>query len=182
VTDVQLSQALAGKVFIKKMFVEGKLVVDIISLTGLVPAELGSEMFSVAFRDASHQEADLTLEKVEVADRSGKVYLEAAKVNAAVALPKAFALSQNSPNPFNPSTTISYEIPESSGSVKVVMAVYNIRGQKVITLVDELKETGQYSVNWNGQDESGRRVSSGVYFYRMNAGDFKAVRKMVIVK
>jgi len=182
VADVQLSQALAGKVFIKKMFVEGKLIVDIISLTGLVPAELGSEMFSVAFRDASHQEASLTLEKVEVADRSGKVYLEAAKVNAAKALPKVFSLSQNSPNPFNPSTTISYEIPESSGAAKVVMAVYNIRGQKVITLVDELKESGQYSVNWNGRDENGRRVSSGVYFYRMSAGDFTAVRKMVIVK
>lgn len=182
VADVQLSQALAGKVFIKKMFVEGKLIVDIISLTGLVPAELGSEMFSVAFRDASHEEAGLTLEKVEVADRSGKVYLEAAKVNAAKALPKVFSLSQNSPNPFNPSTTISYEIPESSGAAKVVMAVYNIRGQKVITLVDELKEAGQYSVNWNGLDENGRRVSSGVYFYRMSAGDFTAVRKMVIVK
>lgn len=182
VADVQLSQALAGKVFIKKMFVEGKLVVDIISLTGLVPAELGSEMFSVAFRDASHQEVGLTLEKVEVADRSGKVYIEAAKVNAAKALPKVFSLSQNSPNPFNPSTTISYEIPESSGAAKVVVAVYNIRGQKVITLVDELKEAGQYSVNWNGRNENGRRVSSGVYFYRMSAGDFTAVRKMVIVK
>ncbi|KPJ58768.1 MAG: hypothetical protein AMJ46_13655 [Latescibacteria bacterium DG_63] len=182
VADVQLSQALAGKVFIKKMFVEGKLVVDIISLTGLVPAELGSEMFSVAFRGASHEEAALTLEKVEVADRSGKVYIEAAKVNAAKTLPKVFALSQNSPNPFNPSTTISYEIPESSDAVKVVMAVYNIRGQKVITLVDELKEAGQYSVNWNGRNENGRRVSSGVYFYRMSAGDFTAVRKMVIVK
>lgn len=182
VADVQLSQALAGKVFIKKMFVEGKLVVDIISLTGLVPAELGSEIFSVAFRGASHQEVGLTLEKVEVADRSGKVYLEAAKVNAAKALPKVFSLSQNSPNPFNPSTTISYEIPESSGAAKVVVAVYNIRGQKVITLVDELKEAGQYSVNWNGRNENGRRVSSGVYFYRMSAGDFTAVRKMVIVK
>jgi len=139
-------------------------------------------MFSVAFRDANHQEAGLTLEKVEVADRSGKVYIEAAKVNAAQALPKAFALSQNSPNPFNPSTTISYEIPESSVAVEVVVAVYNIRGQKVVTLVDEPKETGQYSVNWNGLDEIGRRVSSGVYFYRMNAGDFTAIRKMVVVK
>jgi flagellar hook assembly protein FlgD len=139
-------------------------------------------MFSVAFRGVDHQEAGLTLEKVEVGDRSGKVYIEAAKVNATKALPKTFSLSQNNPNPFNPSTTISYEVPESSGSVKVVVAVYNIRGQKVITLVDGLKEAGQYSINWNGRDENGRRVSSGVYFYRMNAGDFTAVRKMVIVK
>ena len=53
---------------------------------------------------------------------------------------------------------------------------------EVLTLVDELKEAGQYSVNWNGLDENGRRVSSGVYFYRMSAGDFTAVRKMVILK
>ena len=92
-------------------------------------------------------------------------------------------MSQNSPNPFNPSTTISFSIPEEiGGAVKVRLAVYNIRGQKVVTLVDELKESGQYSVNWNGRDSSGKRVSSGVFFYRINAGDFTAVRKMVIIK
>jgi flagellar hook assembly protein FlgD len=60
--------------------------------------------------------------------------------------------------------------------------VYNLRGQKVVTLVDELKEAGDYSVNWNGTNSSGQRVSSGVYFYRMSAGDFSAMRKMVILK
>ena len=96
--------------------------------------------------------------------------------------PPVFRLYPSYPNPIRSSTTISYEIPESSGAAKVVVAVYNIRGQKVVTLVDELKETGQYSVNWDGLDETGRRVSSGVYFYRMNAGDFTAVRKMVVLK
>ena len=180
--DVQLSQALTGKVFIKPMLVGGKLVVDIISLTGLVPSQLGSGMFSVSFPDKDQSKAGLTLEKVETADRNGTVRIEAAKVNGGSALPRAYALSQNSPNPFNPSTTISYEIPESDGGAKVSLTVYNIRGQKVITLVDELKEAGQYSINWDGRDLSGNRVSSGVYFYRMQAGNFTATRKMVILE
>ena len=183
VAAVQLNGSLQGKAYIKPMYLEGKLVVDIISLNGLTPASLGDNLFCIQFRNAEYQETGLTLEKVEIADRSGNVYTnENAKVSTPKVLPKAFSLSQNSPNPFNPSTTISYAVPESSAGVMVKMAVYNIRGQKVITLVDELKEAGNYTVNWDGRDLSGSRVSSGVYFYRINAGDFTAVRKMVIVK
>ena len=182
VESVLLNQSLSGKVFLKTMFERGKLLVDVISLTGLAPAEL-KDLFRITFREADHQTAKLVLEKLEVADRNGKIYVnEAAKVNALKALPKAFSLSQNVPNPFNPSTSISYTIPETSGGVRVVLAVYNVRGQKVITLVDELKEAGSYTVNWDGRDSSGRRVSSGVYFYRIKAGDYSSVRKMVILK
>jgi len=178
-----LNQALQGKAMIKPMVENGKLVVDVISLTGFVPAELNGEIFTVMFSNGSFEQASLKLEKVEVADRNGTVYNgEKARLGASAVLPKAFALDQNSPNPFNPSTTISYEIPENTNSVKVVLAVYNIRGQKVITLVDELKEAGRYSVNWDGRNEAGQRVSSGVFFYRLQAGDFSAVRKMVILK
>jgi len=178
-----LNQALQGKAMIKPMVVSGKLVVDVISLTGFVPAELNGEVFTVMFSNGSFEQAGLKLEKVEVADRNGVVYNgEKARLAASAVLPKAFALDQNSPNPFNPSTTISYEIPENTNSVKVALAVYNIRGQKVITLVDELKEAGRYSVNWDGRNDAGQRVSSGVFFYRLQAGDFSAVRKMVILK
>ncbi len=178
-SGVYLSQSMAGKVMIKKVVTNGRLYVDIVSLDGFIPAEVG-ELFSVAFRDVDHETAGLTLDKVEVADRDGNVYIEAAKAGR-IALPKAFALSQNSPNPFNPSTTIKYQVPEGNAA-KVQIVVFNVRGQKVITLVDELKESGDFTVNWNGTNASGQRVSSGVYFYRMSAGDFSAVRKMVIVK
>ncbi len=178
-SGVYLSQSMAGKVMIKKVVTNGRLYVDIVSLDGFIPAEVG-ELFSVAFRDVDHETAGLTLDKVEVADRDGNVYIEAAKAGR-IALPKAFALSQNSPNPFNPSTTIKYQVPEGKAA-KVQIVVFNVRGQKVITLVDELKESGDFTVNWNGTNTSGQRVSSGVYFYRMSAGDFSAVRKMVIVK
>jgi len=97
-------------------------------------------------------------------------------------LPKAFALSQNSPNPFNPSTTISYSIPENVLEMAVKLSVYNIRGQLVRTLVDGSQGPGAYNVNWDGADNLGRKVSSGVYFYRLVAGDFISTRKMVVLK
>ncbi|MFC1544568.1 T9SS type A sorting domain-containing protein [Gemmatimonadota bacterium] len=96
-------------------------------------------------------------------------------------LPKAFALSQNYPNPFNPSTTIAYEIPEGD-NVQVQLKVYNMRGQLVRTLVDESRSEGSYQIQWDGSDNYGRRVSSGVYFYRIKAGEFSKTRKMVILK
>jgi hypothetical protein len=182
-SGVALGQAMQGKAMIKPMVENGKLVVDVISLTGFVPSNLTSELFTVMFNNGSYDQAGLKIEKVEVADRSGTVYdSEKARLASSAVLPKAYALDQNSPNPFNPSTTISYEIPESTSGVKVALAVYNVRGQKVITLVDELKEAGRYSVNWDGRSQTGQHVSSGVYFYRLQAGDFSAVRKMVILK
>ena len=96
-------------------------------------------------------------------------------------LPRVFSLAQNSPNPFNPSTSISYAVPEGP-SVTVSLKVYNIRGRLVRTLVDELREPGTCTVFWDGTDESGRQVSSGVYLYRMQAGDFVQTRKMVLLK
>ncbi|MBN2289221.1 MAG: T9SS type A sorting domain-containing protein [Candidatus Glassbacteria bacterium] len=184
VADVKLGRSLPSTAMIKPFFLDGELVVDVINMgSGFVPAELEGELFQVLFEGASFEEAKLSLERVEVADLTGKVYgSETAKVSAAAVLPKAFMLAQNSPNPFNPSTTISYELPESAGALRVVLDVYNIRGQKVVTLVDELKDAGRYTVNWDGRDAGGRVVSSGVYFYRMKAGDFSAVRKMVILK
>ena len=96
-------------------------------------------------------------------------------------LPKAFALGQNFPNPFNPSTTIAYAVPEGD-EVQVRLNIYNIRGQLVSTLVNEVKVAGNYQVQWDGSDNNGRQVSSGVYFYRIQAGDFSQTRKMVILK
>jgi flagellar hook assembly protein FlgD len=96
-------------------------------------------------------------------------------------LPKAFAMSQNYPNPFNPSTTIAYDIPEGD-NVQVQLNVYNMRGQLVRTLVNESKSEGSYQIQWDGSDNYGRRVSSGVYFYRIKAGEFSKTRKMVILK
>lgn len=103
-------------------------------------------------------------------------------LNQSPYLPKAFSLAQNYPNPFNPSTTISYAVPEGSQLVGVKLSVFNIRGQLVRTLVDQQQGPGAYNVNWDGTDDSGRRISSGVYFYRLVADDFISTRKMVVLK
>ncbi len=98
-------------------------------------------------------------------------------------LPKVFALNQNYPNPFNPSTAIVYDVPESvGGSVPVSLTIYNTRGQKVRTLVDQPKVPGSYTVQWDGSNGHGEQVSSGIYFYKIIAGDFVKVKKMVVLK
>src|SRR3989344_3718592 len=94
-------------------------------------------------------------------------------------LPQAYDISQNYPNPFNPSTTIKYELPELSN---VRINIYNLRGQKVKTLVDRMQAEGTYSVEWDGIDENGKKVSSGVYLYRLETPEFIKTRKMVLIK
>jgi hypothetical protein len=94
-------------------------------------------------------------------------------------VPQNFFLSQNYPNPFNPATTISYGLP-ADAHVKV--EIYNLLGQNVRTLVDELQSAGYKAIIWDGRDDSGNHVSTGVYFYRIDAGDFQASRKMLLIK
>jgi hypothetical protein len=94
-------------------------------------------------------------------------------------LPEGFELDQNYPNPFNPSTTIDFTIPEP---VKVTLEVYNVNGQRVATLVDGWLDSGHHSVEWNAVDDEGSSVATGVYLYRLTAGDVVATKKMTLVK
>ena len=102
-------------------------------------------------------------------------------------IPRAYALHQNYPNPFNPSTSIVVDVPESrgpggGGRVKTRVAVYSMRGRLVRVLLDEEKEAGRYLLHWDGRSERGEKVGSGVYLYRMEAGDFVSTRKMILLK
>ncbi|MFQ5639334.1 MAG: T9SS type A sorting domain-containing protein [bacterium] len=90
-----------------------------------------------------------------------------------------FRLAQNYPNPFNPSTTIEYELPAAAS---VVVTVYNILGEKVVTLVNEFQNAGVQSVAWDGRNAAGRPVVSGVYLYKIRAGEFTASKKMTLTK
>jgi len=95
-------------------------------------------------------------------------------------LPKVYALNQNYPNPFNPSTSITFALPHAS---KVTLAIYNVLGQKVRTLVRSKNyAAGTFAATWNGLDNAGRRVASGIYFYKLKAGKFSAVKKMILMK
>jgi hypothetical protein len=94
-------------------------------------------------------------------------------------IPLSYKLKQNFPNPFNPETKIYFEIPEAND---VSIVIYNMLGQKVRTLVDDNYKAGQHIVNWNGTNDQGIRLSTGVYFYRIKAGDFIASKKMLMLK
>ncbi len=94
-------------------------------------------------------------------------------------VPADYKLRQNYPNPFNPTTTINYDLPKSSA---VTLDVYNIVGQRVRTLVNSVQEAGKWSVQWNGTDNAGVHVASGIYFYRLETPNAALTQKMVLLK
>jgi len=89
-------------------------------------------------------------------------------------------LSGNFPNPFNPETTINFALKEA-GNVRI--EIYNIKGKKVRTLINNYLEADYHSIVWNGKDDGNKTVSSGIYFYKMKAGDkYSCTRKMILMK
>jgi hypothetical protein len=90
-----------------------------------------------------------------------------------------FQLLQNYPNPFNPSTSIDFQVSFQS---RVKITVYNILGQKIITLLDSVMQPGLHTLHWYGRDASGREVSSGLYFYTMEAANFKQSQKLMLLR
>ncbi len=96
-----------------------------------------------------------------------------------VSLPQAFDLALNYPNPFNPSTTIRYDLAAES---PVRLVIYNIAGQQVRTLVSQKQVGGRYEMAWDGHDDLGRAVGAGVYLYTLEAGDRRFVRKMLLLE
>jgi hypothetical protein len=89
------------------------------------------------------------------------------------------ALTGNYPNPFNPVTNIAYSIQEAGN---VTLEVYNLRGQLVKTLVNDVRESGDHTATWTGKDDSGKSVASGVYFYKMKASNYTSTKKMILMK
>jgi hypothetical protein len=105
-----------------------------------------------------------------------------------VGRPQTFALEQNVPNPFNGETVIRFALPERRASGdgrtdgKVELAIYNLAGQKVATLVDGVYRAGSYTIRWDGRNREGRMLPSGVYVARLRAGEQVATRKLVLVR
>jgi hypothetical protein len=94
-------------------------------------------------------------------------------------LPKKFVLEQNYPNPFNPSTTIKYNLPsnEKRETTNVKLIVYDVLGKEVITLVNKQQKPGEYEVQFDATE-----LTSGIYFYKLKAGSFTEVKKMIFIK
>jgi len=95
-------------------------------------------------------------------------------------IPREFGLRQNVPNPFNPVTTIVYEIP--AGGAEVSVEIFDVAGRHVATLVDGFEPEGIRQVTWNGLDNAGQKLPSGVYFYRLVGSEFQAMEKMLLLK
>ncbi|MFQ6093912.1 MAG: choice-of-anchor D domain-containing protein, partial [bacterium] len=96
--------------------------------------------------------------------------------------PLTYALFQNHPNPFNPTTTIRYAIPSREYALATTLKIYNILGQEVKTLVDEVEEPGYYTVMWDGTDGLGQEVPSGIYLCRLEAVNFVSTKKMILAR
>ncbi|MCK4461020.1 MAG: T9SS type A sorting domain-containing protein, partial [candidate division Zixibacteria bacterium] len=118
-----------------------------------------------------------------VLDVFGGIPLDADDGRPHAALPMNFDLHQNYPNPFNPSTTISYTLRPTSGRLpRTTLSIFNLLGQRVVTLVDKIQLPGTYNIQWDGATEAGRSVASGVYFYKLNRGQDSQSRKMMLLK
>jgi len=155
----------------------GKITVGIVpDLTMEQPLAAGQRVVAeISFK----AKADAGLKLSDVALYGSKAQVVDAQwvngvVKAGAGLPTEFALSQNYPNPFNPTTLIKYDLPVDC---QVKLDVYNVVGQRVATLVDGQQKAGYKVVTWNAQD-----IASGVYFYKLTAGDFTSIRKMVLLK
>lgn len=100
-------------------------------------------------------------------------------VDEAITYPDEILLEQNYPNPFNPSTLISFKIPQKS---KVLLEIFDIFGKRIKTLIDNELNAGKHIIEWNGQDEKGNQVASGIYFYRINSGEISITKKMILLR
>ncbi len=135
----------------------------------------GTEAISVRLHPLGRFQGTVYCDKLEIKKKtSGTVGVKDEK-----GLPVSYELLQNFPNPFNPSTTINYSVPQHSD---VSLVIYNILGSKIRTLVNNSQAQGNYSVVWNGKDDFGNSVSSGIYFYALKAGDISFVKKMILMK
>jgi hypothetical protein len=94
-------------------------------------------------------------------------------------IPDEYSLNQNYPNPFNPTTRIQYSLPKA-GLVQI--SIYTLMGQKIATLVNRNMDAGQYIITWNAMNDQGRKVPSGIYFYTLESGSYRAIKKLVLLK
>jgi hypothetical protein len=145
-----------------------------IALAGLKPLEDGN--FVNLSLKLLNKEAKMNIEGSAALNDELTSMLKSLSVRQ---IPTQFGLSQNYPNPFNPTTKIQYQLPQNAN---VKLAVYDMLGQKVKTLLSSEQEAGYYTVEWNGLSDNGTYVTSGLYVYRLEAGSYVATKKMNFVK
>ena len=135
----------------------------------------------VEFKGNQYQVASVTMEDIKLAGADGSLVNVVARTTTSdvKVIPGEFALQQNFPNPFNPSTEIRYDLPEEGF---VNLSIYNMMGQKVRTLRSETMQPGYHSMVWDGKNDVGSQVATGMYFYSIHMGSFQATKKMLFLK
>ncbi len=119
------------------------------------------------------------LPKNKLLARMTPVKGNAVETSPTEALREVVTLEQNEPNPFNPSTTITYALPQAA---EVELTIFDVMGRRVRTLVQQHQQAGRYVVTWDGRNEQGQILSSGMFFYQLRAGSFMQTRKMALVR
>ncbi|MEA2077729.1 MAG: S8 family serine peptidase [Candidatus Marinimicrobia bacterium] len=152
---------------------EDELLVLVYSLSGQVIPEGDHAILTLTNTE------DLTFNELIVADHAGRLVFSNFGVYTDIVIPTEFALNQNYPNPFNASTTLSYQLPKMSD---VNLSIYNILGQKVYEQSQKGQRAGYYSYHWDGLDNTGHGLASGVYIYKIVAGEFTDSKKMILMK
>jgi hypothetical protein len=136
--------------------------------------------------DADHYLAHINLRRMHMGEKipAGTIPLSTPNImfketESGEVIPSEFALFQNCPNPFNPTTEITFSLPMKS---EVKLEIFNIAGRKVATLIDGALEAGNHTVEWDGRESCGLPVASGIYLYRLSAGEFVEAKKMALLK
>jgi len=189
--------------FVDTTGVDDMILFGGIANSGGLPTGAMQHMFSLNFRPVSTSASvqNLSFDSIKVGDAGDWVFsdvngstfppgfgggmtfkvksIDMAADDIAPVVPHSFALNQNYPNPFNPTTKVSFSVERKTD---VNISIFNILGQKVFTLVSGTMDPGVYDREWPGTDQNGSQVASGIYFYKMTAGDFVQTRKMLLMR
>ena len=165
------------------MVAEGRKKVIVTDIQGGTIKPIGKAYLSipVEFKGSIYDIGQVEIDNINVAGFSGGLinYISRSAISEVKLIPSDFSLQQNFPNPFNPSTEIRFDLPEEG---QVELSVFNMQGQKVRTLESGKMAPGYHAIIWNGTNDKGSRVSTGMYFYSIQTNKFQAVRKMLFIK
>ena len=173
-----------GNVMISSnMVAEGTKKVIVTDMQGKNIEPVGDVYLSipVVFKGSIYDIGKVEIDNINVAGFAGDLidYVSRTAISEVKLIPSDFSLQQNFPNPFNPSTEIRFDLPEEG---QVELSVFNMQGQKVRTLESGKMTPGYHAIIWNGTNDNGSRVSTGMYFYSIQTNKFQAVRKMLFLK
>ena len=159
--------------------IPGELGISLVNIDGLVAVDGAVALLRFRVHEGLRAQGRMQLEGGRFFDATAR-RIEVREMDSSLRLvPPTYALFQNAPNPFNPSTDIRYQLPEA-GRVRLV--IYDLLGRTVRVLADDRREAGYHLISWDGRDETGRPVGSGIYLLRLEAGGLAQVRKMTLMR